>query len=57
MSASYIVSLDALIAFTLLLLYVIGGGFMEHKHFIVGHETGIALIAGLTISAMLHYIP
>jgi len=52
-----LVSLDSLIAFMLLLLYVIGGSFMEHKKFKLGHETGIALIAGLVISAALHFIP
>jgi hypothetical protein len=29
---------------------------MEHKHFPFGHETSIALIAGLLISLMLHYL-
>ena len=55
--SDFVVSLDSLIIFMLLLFYVIGGSFMEHKKFVVGHETGIALIAGLIISAMLHFIP
>lgn len=54
MSGNFAVSLDAFIAFFLLLLYVIGGSYMEHKHFIIGHETSIALIAGLIISGLLH---
>jgi hypothetical protein len=41
--------------FILLLLYVILGGYMEHKHAKFGHETGAALIAGLIISFFLHF--
>jgi L-cystine uptake protein TcyP (sodium:dicarboxylate symporter family) len=54
--SDFVVSLDSLIAFSLLVLYVIGGSFMEHKHFAFGHETSIALIAGLLISLLLHYM-
>lgn len=57
MSENMAIPLDAFAAFVLLLLFVIGGGFMEHKHLMFGHETGLALVAGLAISAMLHYIP
>lgn len=57
MSGSVVISLDSFVAFALLLMYVIGGGFMEHKRFKVGHETSIALIVGLIISAMIHFIP
>lgn len=57
MSGNFVVSLDALIAFFLLTMYVIGGGYIEHRKFIIGHETSVALIAGLIISAMLHFIP
>jgi hypothetical protein len=55
--SDFVVSLDSFIAFALLLLYVIGGSFMEHKKLPFGHETSIALIAGLLISLMLHFIP
>lgn len=55
--SDFVVSLDSFIAFALLLLYVIGGSFMEHKKFPLGHETSIALMAGLLISLMLHFIP
>lgn len=41
--------------FILLLLYVVLGTFMEHKHVRFGHETGVALIAGLLISFCLHF--
>lgn len=54
--SDFVVSLDVLITFLLLLLYVIGGSFMEHKKFPIGHETSIALIAGLLVSLMLHYM-
>jgi hypothetical protein len=37
----------------LLLFYVIGGAYMEYKHFPVGHETSIALIFGLIVSALI----
>jgi solute carrier family 9 (sodium/hydrogen exchanger), member 6/7 len=41
--------------FILLLLYVVLGGYMEHKHAKFGHETGVALVAGLIISSCLHF--
>lgn len=49
------VPLDAALFFLLLLLYVILGGYMEHKKAKFGHETGIALVFGLIISACIHY--
>lgn len=55
MSGSSVISYDSFFAFLLLLLYVIGGGFMEHKKFIIGHETSIALLVGLIISALIHF--
>lgn len=55
--SEFVISLDSLITFVLLLLYVIGGSFMEHKKFSLGHETSIALFSGLLVSLMLHYIP
>jgi len=56
-SESFAVPFDSLVAFFLLTMYVIGGGFMEHKKFKLGHETSIALILGLAISAMINFIP
>ena len=56
-SGAFIVSLESLITFILLLLYVIGGSWMEEKKFAIGHETSIALIAGLLVSGMLKFIP
>jgi NhaP-type Na+/H+ or K+/H+ antiporter len=41
--------------FILLILYVVLGGLMEHKHVRFGHETGVALLAGLIISFFLHF--
>jgi len=55
MSGSFFVPIEAFIAFALLIMYVIGGGFMEHKKFSFGHETSIALIAGLIISLILNF--
>jgi L-cystine uptake protein TcyP (sodium:dicarboxylate symporter family) len=51
------ISLDSMLAFTLILVFVVGGGFMEHKKSPFGNETGIALVMGLLISVMLHYFP
>lgn len=56
MSGGSVISYDSFFAFALLLMYVIGGGFMEHKKFIIGHETSIALILGLIISAFIHFL-
>lgn len=47
-----VLSVMAIIVFVLLALYVIMGSFMEHKKFIIGHETGVAIIAGLIISSI-----
>ena len=43
------------IIFIMLMLYVMIGSYMEHKHTPFGHETGVALVAGLIISAIIHY--
>jgi hypothetical protein len=43
------------IIFIMLVVYVIVGSFMEHRHSQFGHETGVALVAGLIISATIHY--
>ena len=49
-------SINTSVVFVLLLLYVILGSVMEHKHFKFGHETGVALIAGLIMSAIIHFV-
>jgi len=38
-----------------LMLYVMIGSYIEHKHSTFGHETGVALVAGLIVSASIHY--
>jgi NhaP-type Na+/H+ or K+/H+ antiporter len=43
------------VIFLMLMLYVMIGSYMEHKHSPFGHETGVALVAGLIISAIIHY--
>lgn len=51
------ISLDSMLAFSLILLFVIGGGFMESRKLPFGNETGIALTLGLIISLLMHYFP
>jgi NhaP-type Na+/H+ or K+/H+ antiporter len=34
------------------MIYIIGGSFMEHKKFLIGHETGIAILCGLAVSGI-----
>lgn len=43
------------VIFVMLMVYVIVGGYMEHKKASFGHETGVALVFGLIISAAVHY--
>jgi bacteriorhodopsin len=43
-------ALGVIIIFGLLVIYIVGGSYMEHHHFAVGHETTIALLFGLLIS-------
>jgi len=43
------------IIFIMLMIYVIVGSYMEHKHAPFGHETGVALVLGLIISSIIHY--
>jgi len=43
------------IIFIMLMIYVIAGSYMEHKHTPFGHETGVALLVGLIISSIIHY--
>jgi len=47
--------IEVAVIFIMLMLYVVLGSFMEHKHAPFGHETGVALIAGLIVSAVVHY--
>ena len=46
---------EVLIIFLMLMLYIVLGTYMEHKRTPFGHETGVALAAGLIISAIVHY--
>jgi hypothetical protein len=50
MSESAEIAIIAIIIFLLLVIYIIGGSFIESRKFIVGHETGIAIILGFIIS-------
>lgn len=50
--SNFLISVVAIIIFVLLALYVIVGSFMEHKHFVIGHETGVAIICGLIVSSI-----
>ena len=43
-------ALGVIIIFLLLVIYIVGGSFMDHYHFKLGHETTIALILGLLVS-------
>jgi NhaP-type Na+/H+ or K+/H+ antiporter len=43
------------IIFIMLMIYVIVGSYMEHKHAPFGHETGVAIVLGLIISSIIHY--
>lgn len=55
MSDELYAGVASFIIFTLIVVYVIGGSFMEHKHTIFGHETSIALILGILISLIAMY--
>jgi sodium/hydrogen exchanger-like protein 6/7 len=48
--------IDVMIIFVMLMLYVIMGTYMEFKETPFGHETGVALAAGLAISAIVHFL-
>jgi len=48
--SNFILSVASLIIFALLSLYVIAGSYMEHKKSPVGHETGVAILAGFLVS-------
>ena len=52
MSGSIGVSILVLIIFSLLIIYIIVGSFMEHKKALVGHETGVAILTGLLVSGI-----
>ena len=53
MSGDATASIASLVIFILLLIYVIGGAYIEKRKFVVGHETGIAILIGFTISLIL----
>ncbi len=44
------------VIFVMLMVYVIVGGYMEHRKSSFGHETGVALVFGLIISAAVHFV-
>ena len=48
--SNFLLSVSSIIIFVLLALYVIIGSFMEHKKTPVGHETGVAIVAGFLVS-------
>ena len=56
MSGNASASIASLIIFLLLIIYVIGGSYIEKKHYKIGHETGIAIGAGLIVSVLIHYL-
>jgi NhaP-type Na+/H+ or K+/H+ antiporter len=47
--------IDVMIIFVMLMIYIILGTFMEFKNVSFGHETGVALVMGLAISAITHF--
>jgi hypothetical protein len=53
MSGNSVASIASIIVFVLLLFYIIGGSYIEKKKFIVGHETGVAIIIGFMISLVI----
>ena len=55
MSDNLAVPIDVIIIIFMLLLFVILGTYMEYKQTLFGHETGVALVAGLIISAIIHF--
>ena len=48
-------SIDVLIVMIMLVIYIVVGGYMEVKKVPFGHETGLAIILGIAISAALFY--
>ena len=48
--SSVILSIMTMIIFFLLAFYVVIGSFMEHRKFLIGHETGVAILMGFVIS-------
>ena len=44
---------DIVLFIVLLLAYIIIGSWMEVKHFVIGHETGVIIIIGIFVSLAL----
>ena len=44
------VSIAAIVLFLLIIIFLIGGSFMEHRKWIIGHETTLAILSGFAIS-------
>ena len=53
---NYLIPLESGLFFILFILYVVLGGYLEHIRAKFGHETGVALVLGLTISGLIHLI-
>jgi NhaP-type Na+/H+ or K+/H+ antiporter len=54
MSESTTTPITALVVLLLLVLFMVGGSFMEHKHAKVGHETGLVILLGFFVSFMFY---
>jgi sodium/hydrogen exchanger-like protein 6/7 len=44
----------ALVVLVLLVIFMAGGAFMEHKHAKVGHESGLVIILGFVVSFIVY---
>lgn len=43
-------SVGAIVIMLIIIIYMLLGSFLEHKHVIVGHESGIIILIGIAIS-------
>ena len=50
MSDHTVLSLGVILIFSLLIIYMFLGAIIEHKHPVIGHETGIIIIISMIIS-------
>lgn len=55
MSESITIPIIALVVLVLLVIFMAGGSYMEHKHVPVGHETGLIIFLGLIVSFLIYF--
>lgn len=48
--SNVVFSVGAMVIMIMIILYMLIGSYLEHKHTLVGHESGIIILIGIAVS-------